>query len=70
MTAAAPHPATPDAPAPRFLTREEGRQLVDERARRFLGMGLEEFRRRLNEGTLDDSNEHVLGIRMILPLAD
>jgi hypothetical protein len=62
---AAPH----DEPAPKILTAKEGRQLIDERARRFLNMSGEEFRRRYEAGELDPDNDNVLRVAMLLPLA-
>jgi hypothetical protein len=59
-----------EEPRARELTREEGRRLLDERARRFLGMSGEEFRRRYEAGELDPDNDHVLGVALLLPLAD
>jgi hypothetical protein len=59
-----------DEPRPRELTREEGRRLVDQRARRFLGISGKEFRRRYEAGELDPDNDHVLGVAMLLPLAE
>jgi hypothetical protein len=63
-------PEAADEPRARELTREEGRRLLDERARRFLGMSGEEFRRRYEAGELDPDNDHVLGVALLLPLAD
>jgi hypothetical protein len=65
--------ATTDAaeePRARELTREEGRRLLDERARRFLHMSGAEFRRRYAAGELDPDDDHVLGVALLLPLAD
>ena len=59
-----------DEPRARELTREEGRRLLDERARRFLGMSGDEFRRRYEAGELDPDDDHVLGVALLLPLAD
>jgi hypothetical protein len=59
-----------DEPRPRELTREEGRRLIDQRARRFLGISGKEFRRRYELGELDPDNDHVLGVAMLLPLAE
>jgi hypothetical protein len=65
--------ATADAdgePQARELTREEGQRLLDQRARRFLHMSGEEFRRRYAAGELDPDDDHVLGVALLLPLAD
>jgi hypothetical protein len=59
-----------EEPRPRELTREQGRRLLDERARRFLRMSGEEFRRRYRAGELDPDDDHVLGVALLLPLAD
>jgi hypothetical protein len=59
-----------EEPRARELTQEEGRRLLDERARRFLGMSGEEFRRRYEAGELDPDDDHVLGVALLLPLAD
>lgn len=59
-----------EEPHARELTQEEGRRLLDERAHRFLGMSGEEFRRRYKAGELDPDNDHVLGLALLLPLAD
>lgn len=59
------HLPTPDA---RELTAAEGRRLIDERARRFLGMSGEEFTRRWQAGELDEHDDNVLRIALLLPL--
>jgi hypothetical protein len=59
-----------EEPRARELTRDEGRRLLDERARRFLGMSGEDFRRRYEAGELDPDDDHVLGVALLLPLAD
>jgi len=59
-----------EEPRARELTREEGRRLLDERARRFLGVSGDEFRRRYKAGELDPDDDHVLGVALLLPLAD
>jgi hypothetical protein len=53
----------------RELGPEEWAQLVDEKARKLLGMSGEEFERRLNAGEvgIDDSPE-VTRVAMMLPL--
>jgi hypothetical protein len=63
-------PDAADEPHPRELTREEGQRLLDERARRYLGMSGEEFRRRYEAGELDSDNDHVLGLALLLPLGE
>jgi hypothetical protein len=63
-------PEAADEPRPRELTREQGRRLVDQRARRFLGISGKEFRRRYEAGELDLDNDHVLGVALLLPLAE
>ncbi len=59
-----------DEPRARELTREEGQRLLDQRARRFLGISGDEFRRRYGAGELDPDDDHVLGVALLLPLAD
>jgi hypothetical protein len=59
-----------DEPRPRELSREEGQRLLDERARRFLGMSGEEFRRRYEADELDPDDDHVLGVALLLPLGE
>ncbi len=50
------------------LSREEGRQMLDQRTRRELGMSLEEFEAAYDAGTLPDTPaaEHLV---MLLPFA-
>jgi hypothetical protein len=60
--------ASRDEPEPKILMVEEGRRLIDERARRFLNMSGEEFRRRYEAGELDPDNANVLRVAMLLPL--
>ena len=55
-------------PAGRELTAEQGRQLIDERARSLLGMSGDEFRRRWEAGDLDTDDDNVLHVAMLLPL--
>lgn len=51
------------------LTRDEGREMLDERTRRLLGMPLEEFQRRYETGTLDLGNPDAFSLVMQLPFA-
>jgi hypothetical protein len=53
----------------RELTPEQWDQLVDEKARKYLGMSGEQFKRRLESGEIhiDDSPE-VTRVAMLLPL--
>jgi hypothetical protein len=51
------------------LTREEGREMLDERIRRELGMSLEEFEAAYDAGTLDMDRSDVIGLVMLLPFA-
>lgn len=67
MTAGAVREA-PQEPEPKFVTPEEGRLLIDSRARSFLGMSGEEFRRRYEAGELDPEDDNVLRVAMLLPL--
>ena len=53
-----------------FLTREEGWQILDEQARRSLGMSAEEFVRAWNAGEFDNPDRpEVMHVAMLLPLA-
>jgi len=53
----------------RELSPEEWDQLVDEKARKLLGMSGEEFERRLNSGEIDiDDSPEVTLVAMLLPL--
>jgi hypothetical protein len=60
----------PDEPHPRAVTAAEGRAIIDERARKFLGMSGEEFRHRYEAGELDPRDDDVLGVALLLPLGD
>jgi hypothetical protein len=51
------------------LTREESREMLDERTRRELGMTLEEFEAAYDAGTLDRDRSDVIGLIMLLPFA-
>jgi hypothetical protein len=74
-------PARPIPPKERFpmatqtdneireLSPEEWDQLVDEKARKYLGMSGAEFERRLNAGEIDiDDSPEVTRVAMMLPL--
>ena len=53
----------------RELSPEEWDRLVDEKARKYLGMSGEEFKRRLNVGEIDiDDSPDVTRVAMMLPL--
>jgi len=53
----------------RELSPEESDQLVDEKARKYLGMSGEEFERRLKSGEIDiDDSPDVTRVAMLLPL--
>ena len=53
------------------MTREEGLQLLDRQARKFLGMSGEEFVRRYREGKFENSHRlEVARVAMLLPLAE
>lgn len=64
MSATAPQPHEPQ---PRELSVEEWDRLIDERARRFLGMSGEAFRRAWEVGELDPERDDVLRVAMLLP---
>ncbi len=51
------------------LTREEGREMLDERTRRMLGMTLQEFEAAYDAGTLDMERPEVQHLVMLLPFA-
>ncbi len=51
------------------LTRDEGRQMLDERTRKVLGIGLSEFERQYDAGTLDLDRSDIIGLVMLLPFA-
>jgi len=54
----------------REVTPEQGRQLLDEKARQYLGFSGEEFRAEWEAGRLDpDANPNVMRVAMLLPLA-
>lgn len=53
------------------LSREQGRQLVDRQARRYLKMSGEEFVRAYREGRIKDPHRlAVARVAMLLPLVD
>lgn len=53
----------------RELGPEEWDQLVDEKARKLLGMSGKEFERRLNSGEIDiDDSPEITVVAMMLPL--
>ncbi len=54
----------------REMTPEQGRQLLDDKARQYLGISGEEFRTAWESGRLDpDANPNVMRVAMLLPLA-
>lgn len=57
-----------EEPQPRELTTEEGRALLDARARAELGMSGEEFRRAYAADELGVDDDAVLSVSMLLPL--
>lgn len=53
------------------LTREQGRQLLDRQARKFLNMSGSEFARQYREGRIKDPHRlAVTRVAILLPLAD
>jgi hypothetical protein len=53
----------------RELSHEQWDQLVDEKAREYLGMSHQEFERRLKSGEIDiDDSPAVTRVAMMLPL--
>jgi hypothetical protein len=62
-------PAEPDIEV-RELSVEDGKRLLDEQARRYLGISGEEFARRWSTGEIDpDGQPDVMRVAMLLPLA-
>ena len=54
----------------RQVSPAEGERLLDEQARRYLGMSADEFARRWASGELDpDESTDVMRVAMLLPLA-
>jgi hypothetical protein len=54
----------------RELTPEQGQQLLDDKARQYLGISGEEFRIRWEAGEIDaDDEPDVMRVAMLLPLA-
>jgi hypothetical protein len=51
------------------LTRDEGRALVDQEARRVLGVGVEEFLGSYDAGRLNLDDEDTLALVMLIPFA-
>lgn len=51
------------------LNRAEGRDLVDEEARRVLGVGVDEFLARYDAGELDLDDDEVLSLLLLIPFA-
>jgi hypothetical protein len=51
------------------LDQAEGRQLVDSRARRILGVDVDELLRRYDAGTLNLDDDDVLDLVILLPFA-
>jgi len=61
---------TPTESEIRELDSAAGAQLLDQQARRFLGMSGEEFSKKWRSGELDpDADPAVMRIAMLLPLA-
>lgn len=60
----------PDAAPSPFVTREEGWEILDELARRYLHMSAEAFVRAWNAGAIEHPDRpEVLRVAMLLPLA-
>lgn len=54
----------------RELTPDQGRQLLDDKARQYLGISGDEFRARWQAGEIDaDDQPDVMRVAMLLPLA-
>lgn len=66
MTTIADNPVA--GPQARELTAEEGRELIDERARQLVGMSGAEFLHAWEAGELDVDDDDVLQVAMLLPL--
>ncbi len=55
----------------KYISREEGVQLLDEHARTYLGMSGEEFVRRYLAGEIEDPNRsEVTRVAMLIPFAE
>jgi hypothetical protein len=55
-------------PHPRRLSRKEARELIDDRAQRFLGISGADFVERYDRGELDTHDDNVMRVAMLLPL--
>lgn len=53
-----------------FMSLEEGRQLFDKQARKYLNMTGEEFRRQYRAGLLDCEQPEVIRVSFLLPFAE
>ena len=54
-----------------YITREEGSRLLDQRAREYLGMSGEEFKRRYREGTIEDpERSDVIMLSFLIPMSE
>ena len=54
-----------------FLTRRRGAQILDRQARKYLGMGGDEFVRRYRAGEIEEPDRsEVVRVAMLIPLAE
>jgi hypothetical protein len=54
-----------------FVTSDEGKQLLDNQAQKYLGMSGEEFRRRYKAGEIEDpERSEVVRVSLLLPFAE
>ena len=51
------------------LDRQQGREMLNDRTMRLLHITLDEFERRYDAGSLDESNPHVAYLVTLLPFA-
>lgn len=57
------------ASGPKYISREEGSQLLDRQARKYLGMSGSEFARRFQAGDLPQDNPNVTRVSLLLPMS-
>jgi len=64
-------PETYRPPQPKWITKDEGVELLDRQARKYLGMSGPEFRDKFRSGELTE-NDHpeVIRVSFLIPLAE
>lgn len=60
----------PDTDRIHFMSIEEGRELFDKQARKYLSMSGEDFRRQYRAGLLDREQSEVIRVSFLLPFAE